>query len=174
MADRKIALAIVIHNEGGFQDDADDSGNWTGGAKGVGELKGTKYGISAHEFPELDIKNLTVDQAIEIYTHGRLPLRPPYWNSLYDQIEDQSIANKLSDTGVLFGIGTAVKNAQALLGMVEDGAFGPHTLTALNEAEPYSFLRAYKTRMVSHAIGIANANPGDRKDLAGWITRINS
>lgn len=174
MADSKIAISLTLINEGGFQKDEDDPGNWTGGVKGIGELKGTKFGISAHEFPGLDIENLTEDQAIDAYRNGRPPQVPPYWNPLYDQIESQSVANKLFDLGVLFGRGTAVKNIQGILKMVQDGVFGPHTLTALNESDPYSLLQSYKIVMVSHVIGIANANPGERKDLPGWIRRINS
>jgi lysozyme family protein len=174
MADSTTAINLTLINEGGFQKDPDDTGNWTGGAKGVGELKGTKYGISAHEFPDLDIENLTQNQADDIYRTGRPPQVPPFWNPLYDQIESQPVANKLFDLGVLFGRGTAVKNIQSLVKMVQDGSFGPHTLVAVNESDPTSLLSAYKTTMVSHAIGIANAQPGKRKDLAGWIKRINA
>ena len=49
------AFARLLGNEGGFDDDARDRGNWTGGRIGVGELKGTKYGVSAAAFPDLDI-----------------------------------------------------------------------------------------------------------------------
>jgi lysozyme family protein len=41
------AMLPLIEHEGGFQNDPDDSGNWTGGKVGVGELKGTKWGICA-------------------------------------------------------------------------------------------------------------------------------
>jgi len=174
MADPKIAIAITLQHEGGFQDDVDDPGNWTGGVKGSGELKGTKFGISAHEFPDLDIKNLTEDQAIQAYIHGRLPQVPPYWHPLYSQIVNQVEANKIFDLGFLFGPGTVIKYAQGLLKLAEDGVFGPHTLAALNDADVYTFLSAFKAVLVSHAIGIANARPAERKDLAGWITRINS
>jgi lysozyme family protein len=174
MADPKLAISLTLKHEGGFQKDPDDPGNWTGGHKGVGELRGTKFGISAHEFPDLDIVNLTEDQAIQAYVSGRPPQVPPYWNPLYSQIEDQGEANKIFDLGFLFGQGTAVKNVQNLLKTVSDGNFGPHTLAALNEADPYSFMQAFKTVMVSHAIGVANANPNERKDLAGWIARVNS
>jgi hypothetical protein len=147
MADSTTAINLTLINEGGFQKDEDDSGNWTGGAKGVGELKGTKYGISAHEFPDLDIENITQDQADDIYRNGRPPQVPPYWHPLYDQIESQPVANKLFDLGVLFGRGSAiksiqgiVKSIQGIVKMVQDGSFGPHTLVAINESDPTSLL----------------------------------
>ena len=37
----------VIGHEGGFQNMHHDRGNWTGGKVGEGELKGTKFGLSA-------------------------------------------------------------------------------------------------------------------------------
>jgi lysozyme family protein len=65
--DFKLAFHLTLAHEGGFQDDPDDRGNWTTGKIGEGELKGTKYGISAMSYPNLDIKNLTKDEAMEIY-----------------------------------------------------------------------------------------------------------
>lgn len=61
------AFSSVLQIEAVFSDDPQDSGNWTGGKVGVGKLKGTKYGISAASYPELDIRNLTVEQAKIIY-----------------------------------------------------------------------------------------------------------
>lgn len=59
--------------EQGYSNDPHDPGNWTGGAVGHGELRGTKYGIAAADHPQLDIKNLTEQQAADI-------LRSGYWN----------------------------------------------------------------------------------------------
>ena len=95
-------------NEGGYENNPNDSGNWTGGKVGEGELKGTKYGISASEFPALDIVNLTEAEAQAIY-------KSKYWLVLYEAIKDQFITNKLFDLGVLFGQGTAIKILQTVL-----------------------------------------------------------
>jgi hypothetical protein len=59
--------AFVRRWEGGFQDHDWDIGNWTGCAVGKGEKKGTKYGISACSYPHLNIRNLTPEQADEIF-----------------------------------------------------------------------------------------------------------
>ena len=42
------ALDETWGHEGGLSLDPNDRGNWTGGKKGSGELRGTKYGIAAH------------------------------------------------------------------------------------------------------------------------------
>lgn len=61
------AFAFTVGEEGGFQCDPDDSGNWTGGKVGAGELRGTKYGVSAAAYPMLDIKNLSLEDAKLIF-----------------------------------------------------------------------------------------------------------
>lgn len=169
MADPKVAFTITTdtNHEGGFQKDPDDSGNWTGGKVGVGELRGTNFGISAAEFPSLDIENLTRDRAIEIYASR-------YWPALYSQIDDQPVANKLADMGVLFGQGTVVKILQAVLHLQDDGLFGPNTLAKVNGAEPNSLLTAFRTGLVQRAVAIGAADPLKRKEVGGWIRRINS
>lgn len=53
--------------EGGYQNLHWDIGNWTGCAVGEGVQKGTNYGISACSYPDLDIKNLTKEEAEAIF-----------------------------------------------------------------------------------------------------------
>jgi lysozyme family protein len=69
-------FAFTLGAEGGYSNNPGDPGNWTGGAVGHGEVRGTKYGISASAYPALDIANLTEAQAEEIY-------RRDYWASLH-------------------------------------------------------------------------------------------
>lgn len=172
MADLTKAFELTIQHEGGFQKDPDDSGNWTGGEIGVGELKGTKWGISAAQYPHLDIESLTPAQAAELY-------RDSYWKQGYSQIDSQAVANKLFDMGILFGVGTAVKILQITLtpsfnDIAADGVFGNHTLNAVNQSEEHSLLQAYKTSLVSHILKIAALHPEKKKYVAGWGARINS
>lgn len=61
------ALKHIFGHEGGFTRDPRDPGNWTGGKVGVGVNKGTKFGIACHSYPHLDIANLTLAEAAEIY-----------------------------------------------------------------------------------------------------------
>ncbi len=172
MADFTIAVNLTLIREGGFENNPNDSGNWTGGKVGEGELKGTKYGISAAEFPTLDIVNLTEAEAQVIY-------KSKYWLVLYEAIKDQFVTNKLFDLGVLFGQGTAIKILQTVLqpqfsDVKVDEIFGPATLAAVNGADPHSLLLAYKTAFVSRAIQTGAQNPNDRPFVSGWIRRINS
>lgn len=161
------AVGKTLAHEGGFQCSAHDSGNWTGGAVGCGELVGTNFGISARQFPGLDIKNLTQDQASQIY-------EKEYWLPVYDQINSQPLADKLFDLGVLFGPGAVIRFLQLALGIQPDGQFGPATLEAVNSADPGSLLQAFKTTAATHAINQGVADPNKKMFVAGWIRRINS
>jgi len=162
-----IAITLDPAHEGGFQDNPNDRANWTGGQVGVGQLVGTKYGITALDMPGTDIKNLTVEQATAYYLEH-------YWKPLYAQIESQAIANKLFDMGVLFGVGTAVKRLQEALGISADGVFGQGTLEATNSILPFVLLGRFNQELRNHAICVAASNPYDAHDLAGWLRRIDS
>jgi lysozyme family protein len=45
-SDFNIAFELTVGHEGGYSNNPDDPGNWTGGDVGEGQLKGTKYGVS--------------------------------------------------------------------------------------------------------------------------------
>src|SRR3989304_9273008 len=128
MANFYEALELVLKHEAGYVNDPDDPG---------GE---TNFGISKRSYPSVDIKNLTRDEAAEIYKHD-------YWLSLYDQISDQRVANVLFDFGVNAGINTAVRTIQKALNdvlagpILADGVFGPETLSAVNGADPTKLLK---------------------------------
>jgi lysozyme family protein len=169
VSDARTAIAITLDpaHEGGFQSNPKDRANWTGGQVGVGTLVGTKYGITALDMPGVAIKDLTVEQATAYYLEH-------YWKALYSQISSQSIANKLFDLGVLFGVGTAVKNLQTVLDLNADGVFGPVTLAHTNATGETLLLSEFKAEMVAHAKAIAAGNPNEAPDLPGWTRRINS
>ena len=170
MSDYKTAVSITLQHEGGFQDDPDDHANWSSGVKGVGTLVGTKYGITALDMPGVDIRNLTPEQATQFYSER-------YWKPSYSQIENQHVANKLFDLGVLFGVGTVVRQMQIVLApyfhLSVDGVWGTETLSAVNQSDAPSLLEGFKAQMVRHSFEVATAKPEERKYLAGWGRRIN-
>lgn len=55
---------LTLPAEGNLSTDRNDAGNWTGGSVGVGDLKGTKFGISATTQPtaEQDGRRKAVQQ----------------------------------------------------------------------------------------------------------------
>lgn len=95
------AFAIVVGEEGGYTCDPDDAGNWTSGVCKAGLLRGTKYGISAKSYPSLDIKNLTLEAAREIY-------RRDYWAPLGCDARPWGAALCVFDAGVNQGVARAL------------------------------------------------------------------
>ena len=97
---------VVVGHEGGLSLNRNDRGNWTSGIVGQGELKGTKFGIASHVYPHLDIRNLTVEQAREIY-------RANYWNPVGGEFIGAKYGGGLAlavmDTAINSGVGRALK-----------------------------------------------------------------
>lgn len=90
----------VINFEGGLSRNPDDHGNWSGGRKHQGQLRGTKYGISAASYPELDIGGLTKEQAARIYYED-------YWLAIGCDHLTPAMAFLHFDSAVNHGIGQA-------------------------------------------------------------------
>lgn len=103
MDDFDKVMEFIFKWEGGYVNDPADPG---------GE---TNFGIAKRSHPDLDIKNLTKDQAKEIY-------KIEYWNKIYGRggrISDQAF---LMDTAVNMGVTQAVifwKTMEDLLGTAE-------------------------------------------------------
>lgn len=130
------AFTNLIGVEGGFTDNPKDDGNWTGGKQGSGMLKGTKYGIAASSYPHLDIPNLTLEQAQEVYYKD-------FWMPCKADKLPFPIANALFDCAVNSGVKTAAKLLQRACGIAEDGVIGEITLKiASKEDTLIAFLTA--------------------------------
>lgn len=106
------AFEIIIGHEGGYVNDPRDPG---------GE---TKYGISKKAYPYADIKNLTLDQAKEIYKHD-------YWDRVEAETMPESVRLMLFDCAVNCGLTAAKKILQRAAGTKDDGVIGPKTRQAV-------------------------------------------
>ena len=122
------AFERLIGHEGNFTNDKDDRGNWTTGIIGKGQLKGTKYGISAMTYPQLDIKNLTLDQAKQIYKRD-------WWDALNANKIDTAIVFQVWDFAINAGMATAKRKLQSAIGVADDGIIGPITLQISNSTD---------------------------------------
>lgn len=151
----------VVGHEGGFTADRRDRGNWTTGVIGKGELKGTKYGVSAMAYPSLDIRNLTVADAKAIYLRD-------YWRKASCDLLPQGVAFLVFDAAVNHGVKQAVKFLQAAVGVTADGAFGPKSLLAVNKAKPEAIIRAFCDRRLQFYKSLSTYKTYGR----GWSRRI--
>lgn len=132
------AFKKVLKFEGGSKYLKDDAG------KGP-----TKYGINQTANPDVDIKNLTEDQAKEIY-------RKRYWNAIGGDAlaaKNPHLATIAFDAAVNQGPGTAKQ------------------MVAESGGEPYKLLQLRQQRYVD----LKNQNPKKfGKYLGGWTERVTS
>lgn len=160
MADFTRAFEIVLQREGAFSDQPADRGGKT------------MYGISQRQFPELDIANLTEEQARVIY-------RRDYWQDEFNKIALQKLADKLFDSSVNMGKATAVRLLQQALcdigfTVTLDGRFGAQTLLALNLAcqkHTKPLLDAWRARQSRYYIDIVLKDRSQLVFLDGWLKR---
>lgn len=126
----------------------------------------TKFGISKAAFPNLDIKNLTIDQARQIYLDR-------FWTPYHlAEIENQHIADFVGD--LLVNMGPfhdfqIVQHALNALGndLSIDGRVGPKTILAINAADP--------ARLKSQIVVAADrfyVNLNRPKFLKTWLSRV--
>lgn len=103
------ALKEIFGHEGGLSLDRGDRGNWTSGKIGVGRLEGTKYGVSAMAYPDLDIRRLTLAQAAAIYARD-------YWTPAGCDTLFPGVDLCVFDTAVNSGPSRAIKILRQVVG----------------------------------------------------------
>jgi lysozyme family protein len=156
------AFQKLVGFEGALSLDPKDKGNWTSGIIGQGELRGSKFGISAASYPHLDIANLTVDRAKDIY-------RSDFWEQSLAPCFSDPMNYQLFDMAVNSGPRNAVIMLQRVLGVTADGVAGPKTaaaIAAVNDATALAIrFLAFRLRFMTHASGWDSQG-------RGWANRI--
>ena len=143
----------VLEHEGGYVNDPKDLG---------GE---TKYGITKRFYPDIDIKNLTIEQAKDIY-------KSDYWDRNKVESLPQNLWHIYFDMCVNMGKRTAVKVLQRAAvnkgkNIEVDGGLGPMTIGALKGVE-LDRVRAFR---VKYYVDLITARPEQEKFYLGWFRR---
>lgn len=155
MANFELAVKKTLIREGGGK-----VTNISGDAGGL-----TKYGISQRSYPNLDIANLTEQQAIDIY-------RRDFWKTCGgDFISSQAVAESYFDFACNAGEDVATAMVQKIVGAAVDGDCGPQTIKAINSIDPGLFLLKFKLAKIERYAAICNKNRSQDKFLLGWINR---
>lgn len=155
------AFSLVIGDEGVLSKDPKDNGNWTGGKAGVGELRGTKYGISAASFPLLNIEALTLAQARGIYWQR-------YWLAIRGPELPEWFSALVFDAAVNQGRGVAVRCVQRALRLTADGVLGPATMGGIRAAKPDQLLEDFAAeRLLEY-----ENDPTFSTHGRGWFRRV--
>lgn len=156
-----IAFENVLQYEGGFTNDPKDRGNWTTGVIGKGLCKGTKYGISTMAYPSLNIRDLTVNQAKDIYYKD-------YWlKNKLDKLEPV-LAFQLFDACIQHGSGTAIKLLQKLLGITTSGSLDEVTLSTLKYENQKILAYRYIAKRLEYYTSIKTFSTYGK----GWVNRM--
>jgi lysozyme family protein len=136
----------------------------------------TKYGIDASSHPGVDIKDLTRDQAVEIYHQewrwrnmDALPEKlaiccfdvfvnggtPIHWL--------QAAINKVGNLPIAL--------SKDLIPLTMDGDLGPKTLAAAQACDQAAVIRYFIYERDARFVSLASNNPSLAKFLAGWEQR---
>jgi lysozyme family protein len=163
----EIAFEKLIGFEGGYVNDKDDKG---------GE---TKFGISKRSYPNVDIKNLTVIDAKNIYKND-------YWDVLKCDYYPQIIAEELFELAVNTGIFRTVHLLQKTINVLNrnqklysdikiDGKFGVNTFETFKNC-----LESNKVKTVFNILNILQGayyieimeNNSVNEKYIGWFERV--
>ena len=147
----KLILIRIYGNEGGYSNrkPKDDPG---------GE---TKWGISKRSYPDLDIKNLTLEQAAEIYVRDFI--RP-----FMDKGFHKGIVFQMVDFAVHSGVEQATKCLQRELGLKDDGIIGPKTKSKINMTSNSDLVMSILAARIDFLVNLKNWSSNSR----GWARRI--
>jgi len=123
----------------------------------------TKYGIDQRSHPDVDIENLTLEQAKQIYFEGEWTqcrcseLLPPWDLAVFD-------------SAVNVGVSRTIKWVQTAVAVKLDGFIGPKTIAAVNASTVGEFAdfinlrKDYYTNKVRTSLRL--------QYLKGWMARV--
>jgi len=157
-----IAVDRVLSNEGGYSSNPSDPGG------------ATKFGISARQYPGLDIATLTRAGAVKIYWRD-------WWLKFGFARLPTAAAAKTFDLAVNIGPANAIECLQRALRacghrVPEDGLLGSATALAAARADVAALTSALRSEAASYyrvhaALARGPRAEGDRKFLEGWLNR---
>lgn len=155
----EVAIGFTKQAEGGTNAHPSDRGGLT------------KYGISSKQYPDLDILNLTWNDAKTIYYND-------YWLVLNCGSFEQALSMVLFDSGVNCGTGSAARWAQRTcnyLGwnLTLDGDIGPLSVRAIKmfgEINIKEGILAYRLKRYARLV---KSYPDQKDNIGGWINRAS-
>jgi lysozyme family protein len=154
------AFYQLIGYEGGSAEDAGDRGGQT------------RWGISKRSYPTVDVLNLTLEQAKQIYLRD-------YWAPMrLDEVRDGAVAAEIFEQAVNFGLRGAAGNLQTALhylglSVKRDGVIGPETLAAVNQLkDAKALLKTLNGVQFMRYLEIVSADPAQKKFARGWLRRV--
>lgn len=132
---------MLIHHEGGFSDDARDSGNKE---DGHGNQGSTMLGVTAYNWakwtgkpaPKEVMRKLTKEDVKPLYKKN-------YWDTCSCDELPSGLDISIADLSVNAGKSRASKILQRILQVSQDGSIGKQTLTAVANFDPQELVEKY-------------------------------
>jgi len=155
------SIDISLDHEGGYVNHPNDPG---------GE---TKFGITKKRYPDLDIKNLSLEQAKKIYKRD-------FWDkNRLGEFFDQDTATHFFDMVVNHNPKDAGKMLQRALNdigqnVIIDGVIGAKSIMASNSVDSDKLANAMVKRRIDFYKMLVARNPKLSVFLAGWLKRASS
>lgn len=168
------ALDKIIENEGGYQNDKDDTGNIV---KEDGTVIGTNFGITPRAYANYygkDVNDVT-EQEMKFLTEGqaRRIYRQEYYIKPKIDLLPPNLRENVFDMYVNAGSG-AIKILQKEAGLPkeqQDGFIGPITIAAVQNANISN--NDYVDARIDFYEMLAKYDPKKKKYLRGWKNRAN-
>lgn len=177
--DYRDAINKVLEHEGGYVNNPLDLGKRTNygvtqkvyeqfiGRKLVGPDTDAPKGQPMSE-AETVMRTMPKGNAIAIYKKN-------YWDVIQgDKIKQYAVAAVIFDQAINRGHVAAVKQAQRVLGLTQDGKMGPVTLATLNGVKDTDFIPKYLAESITAYKTIVANNPSQSVFLNGWLKRVES
>ena len=126
----------------------------------------TKYGIARNSHPDVNVRTLDLNGAMEIYYDE-------YWLlGNCDKLKNPIFLIHF-DGCVNHGIGRSNKFLQQAVGVNADGQIGPMTIGAIEKADPREVINNISQIRTNFYNSIVQRNPSQKIFLAGWLRRIS-
>jgi lysozyme family protein len=156
---------MVLAHEGGFTNDQRDLGNHLpDGRQGCTMLGCTQANWEAyigHKVTQDDMKKLTKDDVKPLYKKN-------YWDAVSGDLLPSGLDYAAFDFAINAGPAASRKMIQRALGVVADGAIGPNTLKAINEADAKELIQKFSDAKTTFYKGLGNFNVYG----TGWLKRV--
>ncbi|MEM2159510.1 MAG: glycosyl hydrolase 108 family protein [Candidatus Nitrosotenuis sp.] len=127
----------------------------------------TKFGVAKNSHPSVNIKRMTLKDAMSIYEKG-------YWEAGHaDELSDK-LGVLHFDSCVNHGISRGIKMLQEALGTRADGVFGKNTLSAIQTIDEDKAIENYLNIRTRYFNNLALRDPSQNRFLNGWLARVES
>lgn len=126
----------------------------------------TKYGIAQKANPEVNVRNLDLRGALDVYEHK-------YWRAGFCDRLSYPLSIIHFDGCVNHGVSRACKFLQRAAGVTEDGIIGRMTLAAVEARGQEQMIRRISDIRRNFYQQIVDRNPSQRIFLNGWMRRID-